>query len=108
MPKEYPVWRENDAPSTRAGAHVTRHRDVVDVLAIRVVDATYRDSEPITDVFELVTSEPHTLKGEERYEVYCAWFGVRPGSNFPRIAVKPGSFEIIAHYTGRVADNIST
>jgi hypothetical protein len=105
MPANYPDWRE-DTPHTDALAKATHTRTVTNASAIRVRGATYRGSQPIDGVFELVDAVPRSVDGEERYEVYCAWFGVKPLTTYPRISVRDG-FELIANYSGTVIDNIS-
>jgi hypothetical protein len=80
---------------------------VTGVPAIRVRGATYRGSPPIEGVFELVSSIPEQVDGEDRYEVYCAWFGVKPPTTYPRISIGPGGFELLSSYTGEVVDNLS-
>lgn len=94
-------------PNTDARARAFGHRTVSCVPAIRVRGATYRGSQPIDGVFELVDSRPRRIKGEERYEVYCAWFGVKPFTCYPRLSVMPDACELIPSYTGEVIDNIS-
>jgi hypothetical protein len=108
MPVNYPTWHQGVTPNTEPNAVATGWRDVEDVPAIRVRGATYRDSQPLDGVFELVRLRPQKVNRESRYEVYCAWFGVKPRRTFPRIAVKTGGFEIIRNYSGEVIDNIST
>jgi hypothetical protein len=77
------------------------------VPAIRVRGATYRGSRPIDGVFELVTPTPQQVAREERYEVYCAWFGVKPPTKYPRISVRPGGYQVLSSYSGKVIDNLS-
>jgi hypothetical protein len=74
---------------------------------VRVRGARYRGSQLIDGVFELVDSVPQRVRGEERYEVYGAWFGVKPFTKYPRIAVRPDACELIPSYAGEVIDNIS-
>jgi hypothetical protein len=50
---------------------------------------------------------PQRVRGQERYEVYCAWFGVKPLTKYPRIAVRPDACELIPSYSGKLIDNIS-
>jgi hypothetical protein len=80
---------------------------VIGVPAIRVRGATYRSCQPIDGVFELVSPIPQQVAGEERYEVYCAWFGVKPPTTYPRILVRPGDYELLSSYSGEVIDNLS-
>jgi hypothetical protein len=107
MPANYPDWRP-DTPKTDSNAKGTEIRKVSGFPAIRVHGATYRGSQPIDGVFELVSSVPQLINGEERYEVYCSWFGVKPRTMFPRISVSAGAYELISNYSGDVIDNIST
>jgi hypothetical protein len=58
-------------------------------------------------VFELVDSKVQNVAGEERYEVYCSWFGVKPRTKYPRIRVNSNSIEMLPNYTGEVIDEIS-
>jgi len=80
---------------------------VTGVLALRVSGATYRGSQPIDGVFELVTATPQRVQRDDRYEVYCSWFGVKPPTTYPRIAVGRGRCELLSNYTGEVVDDIS-
>lgn len=106
MPASYPAWAEGVTPRTHAEATSTRTRTVTEVPAIRVRGATYRESRPLDGVFELVSPTPQQVAGEERFEVYCAWFGVKPPTTYPRLSVRPGGFEVLTRYTGEVIDNI--
>src|SRR5689334_1487373 len=108
MPANYPEWNDGVTPHTHPAAVATRTRVVNGVPAIRVHGATYRGSQPLIGVFELVMLTPQYVAGEERYEVYCAWFGVKPPTTYPRLSVQPGSYELLAGYSGDVIDNIST
>lgn len=108
MPANYPDWDDSATPHTDSRAAVSRYRSVSGVRAIRVRGATYRDSQPIDGVFELVGSQVQQVNGEDRYEVYCAWFGVKPPTTFPRISVRPEVAELLENYTGEVIDNISS
>ncbi len=108
MPANYPNWTDSDnIYRTHPNAKPTRWRYVKGVLAIRVQSATYRKCRPLAGVFELVSELPQLVRGENRYEVYCAWFGVKPKYKYPRISVDPGHFEIISNYSGEVIDNLS-
>ncbi|MCL4555171.1 MAG: HNH endonuclease [Actinobacteria bacterium] len=107
MPTDYPSWVHGSTPHTHRDAVPTRTRAVVDVPAIRVSGATYRGSRPITGVFELVSTKPQLVVGEERFEVYCAWFGVKPPTKYPRLDVRLGTYELLPSYTGVVIDNLS-
>lgn len=102
----YPDWCAS-TPHTSTQAKPTRYRHVSGVAVIKVKGATYRKCPPIADVFELVTREPQNVDGEGRFEVYCAWFGVKPLKNYPRISPGVG-YTIEEDYTGKVVDNIST
>lgn len=107
MPRNYPIWNADDKiPNTNVHALPSRTLSVTNVLAIRVRSATYRSCQPINGVFELVSDVPQSVANEERFEVYCAWFGVKPRNRYPRISVG-GNYEIIQNYTGDVIDNIS-
>ena len=108
MPANYPPWISGVTPRTHAEAKGTRLRSVRNVPAIRVRGATYRGSRPLDGVFELVALPPQQVAGEERYEVYCAWFGVKPFTKYPRLCVRPDGYELLPSYTGEVIDNIST
>ena len=77
------------------------------VTAIRVRSATYRGCQPIDGVFELVSEASQSVNDEPRYEVYCAWFGVKPYTTYPRISVCREQCEVVPHYTGEVIDNLS-
>lgn len=105
MPVDYPDWIPNVTPNTSLNAKPTRKRTVENRPAIAVDGAQYRGCKPFTGVLELVDVNPRRVDGEDRYEVYCAWYGVKPRSSFPRIS--PGVFEIFPKYTGQVIDNIS-
>jgi len=107
MPANYPNWERGVTPHTDPGARASRTRAVSGARAIRVLGARYRGSQPIDGVFELVDSRPQQVKGEERYEVYCAWFGVKPFTRYPRLALSPDACELILNYSGEVIDNIS-
>jgi hypothetical protein len=107
MPANYPTWNYGITPDQNPNAYATRIRVVHDVHAIRVRNATYRKSRPIDGVFEVVSLIPQAVKGGDRYEVYCAWFGVKPPTKYPRIFVAPENCEVLTHYSGDVIDNIS-
>jgi hypothetical protein len=107
MPKNYPDWNTEVTPDTHAGATASRFRTVSGVPAIRVRGATYRGSQPINGVFELVDCTPQQVNGEDRFEVYCSWFGVKPPNTYPRIFVNPNEYEIMPDYCGEVIDDIS-
>lgn len=107
MPANYPDWISGVTPNTHSNAIPTRTRSVVGVPAIRVRGARYRNCRPLDGVFELVNRAPQQIAGEERFEVYCAWFGVKPPTNYPRLIVRPGGYELLSSYTGTVIDNIS-
>ncbi len=106
MPANYSDWTPS-TPNTHPAAVASLTRAVVNVRAIRVSGATYRDSQPMDGVFELVGEVPQEVNSEERYEVYCAWFGVKPPTCYPRILVRSGAYEILNDFTGEVIDNIS-
>ncbi len=109
MPANYPYWENNiNIPHTHPYAKPSRWRQVNGALAIHVQNATYRGCLPFDGILELVSEHPQIVNGENRYEVYCAWFGVRPKNKYPRISVDPGHFEIISNHTGKVIDNLST
>jgi hypothetical protein len=107
MPTSYPDWVKGVTLHTHKDAKPSRTRFVRNVPVIRVTGATYRGCAPIDGVFELVDRQEHWLKGECCYEVYCAWFGVKPYTVFPRIIVNPKGCEIVENYTGEVIDNLS-
>lgn len=107
MPANYPSWNDS-TPDTHPKAKPTRWRYVKGVLAICVENATYRRSLPFNGILELVSEQPEKVNGEDRYEVYCAWFGVKPPRKYPRISVGEGKFKIIPNYSGEVIDNLST
>lgn len=107
MPASYPDWVRGVAPRTCETARPSATRYVADTTVIRVTGATYRDCEPIDGVFEVVDHRERWLKGKCRYEVYCAWFGVKPFTVFPRLVVNPQACELIESYTGEVIDDIS-
>ncbi len=108
MPANYPVWDDSGiTPHTESSARPTRTRSVSNVLAIRVRGATYRGSQPLDGVFELVSIKVQMVNGEERFEVYCAWFGVKPPTKYPRLSVTSGNYELLHGYSGKVIDNIS-
>ena len=107
LPANYPEWVSGVTPDTHEHATVTRSRTVSGVPGIRVRGATYRGCRPIDGVFELVALNPQRVAGEERYEVYCAWFGVKPLTTYPRISISPGHYEILPDYSGEVIDNLS-
>jgi hypothetical protein len=107
MPAYYPTWDYGVTPDQNQNAYVTRTRVVHDVQAISVHNAIYRKSRPINGVFEVVSLTLQAVNGEERYEVYCAWFGVKPPTKYPRIFVAPENCEVLIHYSGDVIDNIS-
>jgi hypothetical protein len=107
MPVNYPVWKSGVTPHTDPNARASRTRLVNRVRAIWVRGATYRGCQPIDGVFELVDSRVQRVKGEDRYEVYCAWFGVKPPTVYPRLLVRPDACRVIPDYTGEVVDNIS-
>src|SRR3954462_9080950 len=94
LPGNYSTWVRGKTPPTRPNARPSRWRQVTGVSAIRVRGATYRNSQPFDGVLELVSTDPQPVNGEERYEVYCSWFGIKPKTVFPRISVIPGQFEI--------------
>ena len=106
MPANYPNWVEGVTPRTHPDAVPTRTRLVCGVPAIRAHGATYRGCRPLDGVFELVSPTPQRVAGEERFEVYCAWFGVKPLTRYPRLAVLPGGYELLSDFTGEVIDNI--
>jgi hypothetical protein len=54
MPANYPNWERGVTPHTDPSARATRTRSVSGVRAVRVRGATYRGSQPIDGVFELV------------------------------------------------------
>jgi len=108
MPTNYPNWELGVTPDTDPSARISRTRHVSGVRGVRVRGATYRGSQPIDGVFELVDSRPQQVNGEERYEVYCAWFGVKPFTKYPRISVSQDACELIPSYSGEVIDNISS
>lgn len=83
MPANYPEWDSGVTRHTQADATATRTQAVSGVPAIRVRGARYRSSRPLDGVFELVSPTPQQVAGEERYEVYCAWFGVKPRTTYP-------------------------
>lgn len=105
MPASYPDWDTLPAPRTHTGACVTRWRQVRHARIIRVQQATYRGS-GFDGIFELVEGRPQP-DGKGRYEVYCAWFGVKPNTQFPTLAVAEGRWAIESDYSGKVADNLS-
>jgi hypothetical protein len=107
MPMNYPEWVSGVTPHTHPDAQMTRHRNVGGVVAIRVTGATYRGSQSIDGVFELVSDRPQQVAGEQRFEVYCAWFGVKPHTKYPRISVLPGGWKILPNYSGEVIDNLA-
>ena len=109
MPANYPVWEKDTKgiPRDDSEATITRFRSVENVVAIQVKDATHRNCKPLTGVFELVSSEPQQVSGEKRFEVYCAWFGVKTRTRYPRISVQPENYQLIPNYTGKVIDNIA-
>src|SRR5262245_40423068 len=107
MPANYPDWTPS-TPKTHPSATATRRRTVTNALVIRVTAATYRNSQTIDGVFELVSESPQQIEGEDRFEVYCAWFGVKPFTNYPRISVQPRSYQLVSDYSGEVIDNISS
>ena len=106
MPANYPRWNES-TPSSHPKAKPTRWRYVKGVPAISVQNATYRGCLPFNGILELVSIHSQKVHGEERYEVYCAWFGIKPPTVYPRIYVDQGHFEIIHNYSGEVIDNLS-
>jgi hypothetical protein len=105
MPANYPNWRSN-TPKTSPLAKAAKWRNESNVPAIRVRGATYRGSQPIDGVFELVSATPQSVNGEERFEVYCSWFGVKPPTSYPRISV-PQGYNLEVNYSGEVIDNIA-
>jgi hypothetical protein len=107
MPANYPEWVSGVTPHTNSDAHVTRHRKVDGAKVIRVTGATYRGSRPIDGVFELVSDRPQQVAGEQRFEVYCVWFGVKPHTKYPRISVTPSGWKLLRNYSGDVIDNLS-
>lgn len=105
MPAEYPIWKSGETPNTLQGpSDAVARRRQRDRDPGRRCQVSRQQS---ADVFELVSTDPSHRQGQERYEVYCAWFGVCPPTVFPRILVRRGSFRIITQYTGSVADDIS-
>lgn len=107
MPANYPDWVHGVTPTTNPDARVTRYRRVSGAKPISVTGATYRGSRPIDGFFELVLDTPQQVAGEQRFEVYCAWFGVKPHTKYPRISVFPGGWKILLNYSGEVIDNLS-
>lgn len=95
MPANYPVWDNDSTPHTDPNARASRTRVVSNVPAVRVRGATYRGSQPIHGVFELVDCHVQHVNGEDRYEVYCGWFGVKPPTVLPRTSATARSAPVL-------------
>ena len=106
MPPPYPNWTPT-TPHTDSHANALTWRSVKHATVIEVSAATYRNSLPIKDRFELVnpTQTPQQKYGALRIEVLCSWFGVKPLTTHPNIIVV-GSFKILTNYSGNVVDDI--
>jgi len=107
MPATYPKWIAGKTPRSDAKASPTRFRRVVEVPALKIVNADYRSSQKFSGVFELVSTTQRAFSGKFGYEVYCSWFGVKPPTGYPKISVMGLEHQIIDSYTGDVIDDIS-
>lgn len=107
MPPPYSNWTHG-IPHTSKRAKAVTWRQVSNATVIRVKGATYRNSQPIDDVFELANpnDRPQQKYRALRIEVICSWFGVKPPTSYPNIIVLPNGFTIDTNYSGPVVDDI--
>ena len=93
-------------PHTDKNATIKRHRKVLDVLAIRVFNASIR-SAVVSDVFELadITTPLSCSNGKIQAEVKCFWNERKPLTSWMHLSLEQ-EWEIIRNFTGNVADNI--
>lgn len=108
--RRYPDWMD-DTPNVDASAKISRSRRVANARVIRVENASYRRAS-LTGVLELEDQsgfDPIETKpsGKRKVRVICAWHGVIPPTTYPQVDVTNAKCEILDHYTGQVADNIS-
>ncbi len=108
--KKYPVWIKGVTPHTDPKAKINRFRDVTNVRAIKVINASYR-SASLSGVFELENQNEdpidETPKGKILAKVICAWHGVVPPRTYPRLNLDNADYTVLENYTGQVADNIA-
>ncbi len=93
-------------PHTDKNATIKRHRRVVDVLAIRVFDASIRNA-TVSDVFELadVKAPVNSANGAITAEVKCCWNERKPPTSWMHLTLNH-EWEVIKNFSGNVADNI--
>jgi hypothetical protein len=82
-------------------------RKVNNVVAIKIKDGFYRGS-TINGTFQVANPENplKTLRGETRVEVLVGWFGMKPKTIWPQVALR-GSWEIHENYSGDVVLNLA-
>jgi len=110
--RKYPVWIEGETPHTDPKARIKHFREVTNVRAIKVENASYRNA-PLSAVFELENQNknehPIDIKpsGKVVAKVICAWHGVVPPTTYPQLILTVADYTILDDYTGKVADNIT-
>ena len=94
-----------NVPHTDKNATIKKHRRVLDVLAIRVFNASIRGA-VVSDVFELadITTPLSSSNGKIQAEVKCCWNERKPLTSWMHLTLEY-EWEIIRNFTGNVADN---
>ena len=95
-------------PNTDAKASVSRLRNAVDVLAIKVGQASVRQA-TVSGWFEVAdVPNPFTYeKGWLQVQVKCHWYGLKPETEWTHLKIE-NKYQLVRRYTGEVADNISS
>ncbi len=94
-------------PHTDANARIETYKNVEDVLAICVEDASYRLAS-LSGWFEVadVSNPFRYVDGSLKVEVKCGWKGAKPPTEWLHLAIG-NKYQLVRRYTGKVAANIS-
>lgn len=97
----------NNIPHTCAAAKVTDYKQVKDVYALEVTNASYRGA-IFSGIVELVDGSEclQQFRGKFRAKVTLDWFGTQLKKHSRYITLDAGQFNLMPVYSGAVVANL--